>query len=205
MAFNADSAVGLPALNLNTNAVTILEWIYPSGSQNPYTTMFMSRASGTVAGLNYFGDATKLGYQWNGGRWDWDSGLVVPSDQWNFIGLVITPTSGTLYLATNGGPLASSTQTIDQAPEGFFGVSSIGRDNAADASRVFSGVIDNVAVFNYSLGAADIGAIYNAALRQPPPPATLHWSVTPSGLVLSWSGPWTLLQADNINGPWNAA
>jgi len=180
-------------------------WIYPSGPQNAYTTMFMSRAAGTVAGLNYFGDATKLGYQWNSARWDWDSGLVVPSDQWSFVGMVITPTNGTLYLASDAGPLASSTQTIDQAPEGFFGVSSIGRDNAADSTRVFNGVIDNVAVFNYSLSGADISAIYNSALGQLPPPTTLHWTVTPSGLVLTWSGPWKLQQADNVAGPWTTA
>ncbi len=204
--FNSpDSAVGVPPLNLNANTVTVLAWINPSGPQNPYTTMFMSRASGTIAGLNYFGDGVKLGYQWNGGRFDFDSGLAIQSDQWSFIGMMITPTNGTLYLASNGGPLLSSAQTINQAPEGFFGVSSIGRDNAADANRVFNGVIDSVAVFNRSLSTADITAIYNGALGAPPLPTTLGWSVSPSGLVLTWYGPWTLIQADSVTGPCSAA
>lgn len=69
-----DSAMGIPALDLNTNTVTIMAWIYPSSSQNPYTTMFFSRAAGTVAGLNYYSDGATLGYQWNGARYDFDSG-----------------------------------------------------------------------------------------------------------------------------------
>jgi hypothetical protein len=195
-----DSAIGIPPLNLNTNTATIVAWIYPNSSQGAYVTLFCSRAAGTLAGINYYSDGSTLGYTWNSDHFGFNSGLTVPVGQWSMVALVVTPASGKLYLGT-GGQLSSSVDATSHDPEGFQGVGSIGRDNANDASRVFDGVIDEVAVFNHALTDNDVNSLYAIGANS----AYLVWSVSPSGLTLTWSAPWTLMQADNITGPWVTA
>jgi len=41
----ANSWITIPALNLNTNTVTITAWIYPLGSQAAYTGLFFAAAA----------------------------------------------------------------------------------------------------------------------------------------------------------------
>jgi hypothetical protein len=195
-----NSSVAVPALNLNANTATVLMWIYPMGGQAAFTSMFANRTGGYDA-LNYNDDGATLSYQWD--SYGWNSGLLIPSDQWSLVGLVIAPTNTTVYLGT-GGVLTNSTQVIDNPILSFAGTSYIGSDSGND-TRVFNGVIDDVAFFNRSLSTADMAVIYGAALGQAPPPTTLNCSVTPSGLVLDWYGPWTLKQADFVTGPWSTA
>jgi hypothetical protein len=195
-----NSSVAVPALNLNANTATVLMWIYPMGGQTAFTSMFANRTGGYDA-LNYNDDGATLSYQWDSNGWN--SGLLIPSDQWSLVGMVIAPTNTTVYLGT-GGVLTNSTQVIDNPVLSFAGTSYIGSDSGND-TRVFNGVIDDVAFFNRSLSPADMAVIYGAALGQAPPPTTLNYSVTPSGLVLNWYGPWTLKQADFITGPWSTA
>ena len=59
-----NSWVTTPALNLNTNTVTILMWVYPSIDEAPATGLLFNRNSGTVGGMCYSTTNT-LGYTWN--------------------------------------------------------------------------------------------------------------------------------------------
>jgi concanavalin A-like lectin/glucanase superfamily protein/immunoglobulin I-set domain protein len=197
---DGNSSVAVPALNLNTNTATVLMWIYPNGAQSFYTSMFANRSGGYLA-LNYLDDGATLSFQWN--SYGWNSGLLVPSNQWSLIGMVITPTDATVYLGT-GGALSNSTEVIDNPVMSFAGTSYIGSDSGND-TRVFNGTIDDVAFFNRSLSATEIARMYNVALGLVPPPTALTWTMTASGLVLTWSSPWTLQQADAVTGPWGPA
>ena len=197
---DGNSSIAVPALNLNANTATILMWIYPNSSQVGYCSLFANRSGGFMA-LNYLSDGATLSYQWN--SFGWDSGIPIPSGQWSLIGMVITPTNTTVYLGT-GGVLTNNTQVINNPTLSFAGTSYIGSDSGNN-TRVFDGVIDDVAFFNRSLSAADVAVLYDAGLGQLPPPTTLNWSVSGSNLVLTWLGPWNLIQSDNVNGPWSPA
>ena len=48
-----NSWITIPALNLNTNMVTITAWIYPPGSQAAYAGLAFCRSGSTVAGMNH--------------------------------------------------------------------------------------------------------------------------------------------------------
>ncbi len=197
---DGNSSIAVPGLNLNANTATILMWIYPIGHQASYTSMFANR-SGGYAALNYLDDGATLSFQWD--SYGWNSGILVPSDQWDLVGMVITPTNTTVYLGS-GGVLTNNAQVINNPVLSYAGTSYIGSDSGND-TRVFNGFIDGVAVFNRSLSSNDVAVVYGAALGLTPPPPILNWSVTSSGLVLAWGGPWTLMQADSVDGPWSPA
>ncbi len=157
----------LPALNLNTNAVTISAWIYPNGPQASQEGLVFCHGSNTLAGLNYtaFTDAAgryTLGYTWNTNVWN--SQLVPPTNQWSFVALVVTPTNATIYVINTNG-LLSATRVFNHVNEAFDGTTLIG-DDAADngtGGRVFNGTMDDVALFKNSLSRSQILNLYQAA------------------------------------------
>ena len=164
--FNGEtnSLVTVPALNLNTNAVTFLLWVYPLNNQARGTGVFFWRGSST-AGLiynNLVGN-NQLAFDWNNDStaYNWQSGLVPPVNTWSLLSLVITPTNGTIYMINNSG-LSANTLTVSNAVVPFNSPSTIGADPFNDG-RTFAGVIDDVAVINQSLTEAQIGAFYTAA------------------------------------------
>jgi hypothetical protein len=195
----------LSGLSLNTNAVTITAWIYPIGSQADSTGLFFCRSGTTVAGLNYgsvsSGNAQTLGYTWNNSSstWGWNSGLMPPMNQWSFVALVVQSASATLYLInTNGGQ--SATNILSHPNQAFATVSTIGTDAYARNARIFNGLMDEVAVFNYSLPPAQIQQLYASGAVLPQVQVGLQQ--TGAGLNLVWPQG-TLLQSPNVTGPWS--
>jgi Immunoglobulin I-set domain. len=178
-AFDANSVMSMPALSLDTNTVTFTAWIYPVGAQQEFAGLIWSHAGSTAAGLsfgNHYTTPTSVGqlnYMWNlGTAWTFVSGLTIPSDQWSFVALVISPTSGTLYLGS-GGPLSSAVNSIAHVNELWNGPSLLGIDPLYSPERVFNGMIDEVAVFKRSLSLDQINTLYNIGrgIVQPVPPA----------------------------------
>lgn len=84
-------------LGLTSNTVTIMGWIKPTDIQDDYTGLLIN--DDVAAGLNLRND-NELGYHWPGGstHWAWSSGMTVPTGEWSFVAMVITPQSLTLYL-----------------------------------------------------------------------------------------------------------
>jgi PKD repeat protein/photosystem II stability/assembly factor-like uncharacterized protein len=145
-----DYATAAP-LNVTTNNFTVSAWIKRIGDQNNVAGIFFSRGGNTTAALN-FGDSNQLRYHWDGGQWWWDSGLVVPENEWTHVALVVEPTQATIYM--NGIP---ATNVVDHAPEPFDAPITIGRDpNFND--RWFNGLIDEMAIWNKSLSQDEIRA-----------------------------------------------
>jgi hypothetical protein len=186
-----------PALNLNTNTATFSMWIYPDGIQPFAAGLFVNRNSGTVAGLGYFQN-DRLGYKWNNDgatTWSYNSGLLIPTNVWSFVAVVIEPDKATLYLYTPGGSLQSATNVTAHNNMSWGGSQAnirIGCDNAVGTT--FNGSIDEVAVFNRALSSTEIGRIAQAA------PAV---RIQPVGAQVELTWPYgTLLEAPSVSGPW---
>jgi hypothetical protein len=164
--FTVESAVALPSLGLYTNTVTIVAWINPQDAQQPYSGIVFNRNPGTTAGLIFSGDGTKLAYQWNGTRFDFDSGLVIPSGQWSMVAMSVTSSNATLYLGTDG-QLNSRVDTASMPNQYFTGTTYAGLDtDVGESARTFNGLIDDVAVFGRALSPMEIQGLFSAAAGQ---------------------------------------
>ena len=119
--------IEIPALNLNTDAMTICAWINTSEKISNISGVVFSRAGQTVAGINI--SEANLRYHWNDvpGTYSWDSGLTVPEGRWVFVALTVQPQKGTLYLYDTD-ELKSAENNISHTIEEFDGPLCIGRD-----------------------------------------------------------------------------
>ena len=198
-----NSWITIPALNLNTNTVTIAAWIYPIGSQAAYTGLLFCRSGGTVAGMNFNGAGTDLGYTWNNdsGSWGWSSGVQPPAGQWSLVALVVQPSSAVVYLINTNGAQAA-TNPLAHANQAFAGTGTIGTDTYSSAARVFNGVLDEVSVFSHALTPAQIQQLYDNGHQLSQVWLGLNQSGA-SSLNLTWPQG-TLLRATNLAGPWSA-
>lgn len=156
---NLDSWVTTPALNLNTNTATISMWVNPDGIQIPFTGLLLNRNAGQSGGL-HFRSNNELGYTWvtdDATQWGHPTGLYVPTNQWSFVALVVSPTNTTWYLYNTNG-VQTHTYTITNPVMPWTGSETsiaIGKDTG-NATRVFNGRIDEVAVFNRSLNQNEV-------------------------------------------------
>jgi len=167
------SRVEVPALNLNSNTVTMSAWIKRNGTQGSFAGIVFSRAGSTVAGLT-FGNSNELRYTWNdsGSTYNWNSGLTPPDGVWTFVALVVEPSKATIYMNPGTG-LVSATNAISHSIEEFDGKLCIGQDTSSSA-RTFKGTMDEVSLFNRSLSATEI------AKMSDPPAAVTITATTPT-------------------------
>ena len=163
----ATSTVTLPALNLNTNAVTIAAWVYPNAPQSSMAGVVLSRGGTTISGLNYTannnGSDYSLGYTWNNdpNTYNWNSQLYVPQNQWSLVALTVTPTNATISVLNANG-IVSAQHVYPHAVQSFNGATTIGGDSLV-GTRTFSGTIDDVAVFNQALTSAQLAGLFYTA------------------------------------------
>ena len=156
--------VTVPRLNLNTNRVTMSAWIYPNGDQDPngYSGLFVIGGgnAGFAYGGDFSGNAGQLIYWWGGGAYTFQSGLVIPPNQWSFVAVVIEPTKATLFLGA-GSALNTAIDPTAHTSETFGASGQIGHQpGRGPDSRVFNGSIDEVSVFNRSLSFNEINNLY---------------------------------------------
>jgi M6 family metalloprotease-like protein len=176
-----DDYVEIPPLNLNTNRLTISAWIRMTVDQGAYDGIVFNR-TGSAAGLNFRGTGNMLGYHWNdnSSTYHWDSGLIAPKNQWVFVALVVEPTQATIYM--HDGTLQSAVNTLTHNAETFGNATAIGRDNS---SRVFTGSMDDVRIYNYALDATAIAALVQGGRAENPSPPDEAIEVAASS-SLSW-------------------
>ena len=181
VAFDAGGGVvRIPALNLDTNSVTISAWVKANGLQpNPGTALVVCHSGTTDSGLTLdqqFGSTLGLGMVWAGNNYAWspqnDSGLPpLPDSEWAYVAMVIQPASVTLYICdTNYNDFASATITSGVANnnEAFDGATLIGAD-AGNTGAGFNGAIDEVAIFNQALSQGQVYTEYAAGVGGVPP------------------------------------
>jgi hypothetical protein len=197
-----NSWLTMPALNLNTNAVTITAWIYPQGSQAAYAGLVFCRSGNTVAGMNYDSSGANLGYTWNNdaNTWGWSSGLQPPANQWSLVAMVVQP-AGTVVYLLNTNEAQSATNAEANPVQAFAGAGTIGTDSYASAARVFNGLLDEITVFDGALTPAQIQQLYDYGHQLPLVQVGLQ--MVGAGLDLNWPQG-TLFQSTNLSGPWSA-
>jgi WD40 repeat protein len=182
----ANAYVGLPALPISGNTVTILAWVNPNASSQSNKSAgiaFNTRdtsggSSGSASNACGFGFAQSGTPQngtyplyglWrnNGGNWN-SSGVYVPTNQWSMVAAVFSPTNITVYLmSTNGSQSGTLTQSNAPATWNLAGTpyaNYIGRDPYTSAGdRTFDGRIDDVAFFNYCLSSNQLATVFSGA------------------------------------------
>jgi hypothetical protein len=172
----ANGTLVVPPLNVSTTNVTITAWIYPAAYANTYAGLLMNRGA-SAAGLGFGGNTdtdgssptygqAELGYNWNNNpaAYNFHSGLFAPLFTWSFVALTITPTNATLYLCyANGdgtGKVLKRVNPVANSLEAFnVGTTWLGGDPAS-VNNIFTGSIDEVAVFSQSLGDAQIQNLF---------------------------------------------
>lgn len=167
-------SVTAPALNIDTNTVTISGWINASNAQNAAAGIIVCNGGTTYAGITVdvpFG-GLGLGYVWNNepASYNWspsvDAGLpALPDSDWAYVALVVRPSSASLYLAmtNDGGSFTGVTNILNHVNQKFNASTLFGSDGGA-AAYSFKGGIDEVAIFNRSLGVGELYSQYAAAI-----------------------------------------
>jgi len=160
--------VSLPNLNLTTNNFTLEAWVYSDVIQESSVgiQVFSSFRSGMMVR-----DDNELGYMWedtNGARWEWSSGLKVPTNQWVHVALVITPTRATLFMNSD------SVSHIKNCSARLIGASKLGAD-PMNLVKFWRGKIYDVRIWNKALTKSQIVNNWDTVLTG-----------SESGLVANW-------------------
>jgi hypothetical protein len=201
----AQSWVTIPALNLNTNALTFTFWVYPFSDtlQNYTGLIYTRRGSTTAAGVQYTA-FNMIGYTVNDdpNTYNWNSFVVTPGNEWSFVAVVIEPTQATVYAGNTNG-LASAVNVNTNAPYPnivWDGIGWLGADPDNSLNRTLNGKMDEVAIFNYAFTPQQVTNLYNAALGVAPS-VTLTIEKVGANVRLTWPQG-SLLEATNVTGPW---
>jgi hypothetical protein len=166
--------VSVPALNLNTNTVTITGWINANGPQNPGTGIIFNRSGTTTAGLTVdIGGGLGLSYNWDNdpSTFNWASGVSLTDSDWTYVALVIQPTQAALYAAaaTNATTWNSGTNFTTHLTQAFEGPTWFAADLSASTNLYFKGLIDEVAIFNRALSEGEVYSAYGSAIGRVAP------------------------------------
>jgi photosystem II stability/assembly factor-like uncharacterized protein len=193
-----DTSISFPALNLISTNITITAWLKSSGSQIPNAGI----VSWGGTNVFWFGFGTynnnALNYERN--FFSDFSTLVVPSNQWSFVALVLGPATnnGVFYLATNS-TLAS--YPINLSYYSFMETVATLFTNTAflgeDTEGHFNGAMDEVAIFNKSLTPAQIGDLLAAAFTGTP---TVVLTAPANGSAFNAASNITLIASVTTNG-----
>jgi hypothetical protein len=194
-----------PFGTLNTNMATFTMWIYPTATEDAYTGLECQRGGSNPGGFGYTGG--HLGYTWNnnnGNTWGatWNpTPLVPPLNQWSFVALVVTPTNAITYMSDSANPanLLSATADVVNVVESHGGAWEIGNDHDG-ATRTFSGSIDEVAIFSYSMTPSQLQQLYRFGYSGSPVSLTIQQAG--ANVVLTW-GHGVLQSASQVQGPYN--
>jgi hypothetical protein len=165
-----------PALNLNTNSVSIAAWVKRDGVQVEWAGMVFCRGPNTlnnewpstVTGIGFGGDSKTadrhdLRYHHDDWWWDFESGLTVPNDVWTFVALVVAPDQATLYMS-EGETVSSASNVTFHGADAWDAPTFVGGDpqvlsDTMELHRIMKGRIDDVRIYDYSLPISEILAL----------------------------------------------
>jgi len=169
----SSSYISIPALNLNSSAMTLIIWIYPNENQGLTNGLFYCRGAGTQAGFG-FADVTNgtLGYNWNNvsGTYTWNSGLTPEPTNWNMIAYVVSSNNTTIY-CYNTNSQKEAVNSVTNALLAWGEPATLGSDlYDTTGHRQFDGSIAEVAVYNQALPSSAINNLFYVATGIAAPP-----------------------------------
>lgn len=194
--FTAD--VLIPSETVSLTNCTIAAWVQDQGGQADNSTIFFHR-QGSVFGLaiGQTGTGEWLKYTWNNNFYNNNTGLILPTNQWAFVAMVVNPTNAAIYLF-NGTNVSSTNFAGSYPPQTLSGASYIAWDTAGGSTgRRWLGDIDEVMVLNEAYSPEAVRSLYLGV----PASATLTIAKSGANLVVSWPGG-TLQEATSVSGPW---
>lgn len=165
--------VRIPALNLNSANVSMTCWINLNGNTEKANAGMVFCDSGATQGGLKFDTATGAGFTGLSYNWSSDtaanfnSGLTIPASGWAFCALVTYPDHAVLAIQ-DGTSFQFSTNFTTLGALPFSGYTLIGSDAGSTNLTAF-GTIDEVAIFNRSLGLGEVYSEYAAAKGSLPP------------------------------------
>ena len=150
------------ALGITTNTMTMSAWIKPNGSQNSFTGIIATASGNGGTSLNYF-SGNRLGYTWNNtsGSYNYNSGLVIPQNEWSHVALVVTPTTATLYLNGVSATNTHTHNTVDFSQKFQFGI------DRGNTTRNFKGSMDEIAIYNRAMSTDEIRELMHLTRNNP--------------------------------------
>lgn len=149
-----------PALNRTLNEMTITAWVRSTATQNDWPPIFFTRGSATTAGL-VVTSARELRYNWLSHSYQWRSGLFLPANQWAFVAFTVSSNSAVMYMH-DGTELYSAVNNTSHPARSFTDPCTIGADTAV-SSRWFSGMLDDVQVYDRALTSKQISNLYETS------------------------------------------
>ena len=161
-------SVRVPALNFNTDTLTISAWVKPSTSaQSPSAGIIVCDGGTTYAGLTMdFNGGLNLGYVWNNdpATYNWAPTTdanpplpTLPASDWAYVALVVKPDQAWIYTCASNNPanFAGATNFFSHVPQAFDSATLFGSDGG-NATYSFAGNVDEVAIFNRALSVGEL-------------------------------------------------
>ena len=181
------TSVSIPALNLSSN-ITLTAWVQPATAQSAnYPGVVSWSGGGNTISLGFGNGNNRLTYVRNGSVYS-SSSLVVPTNQWTFIALALSPTNAVLYMATNSNLIAYNTGTTNPALTSFTNTGYLGKNPYAS----YNGALDEVGIYNQQLTPTQLTNLVSAAQISLPAvtltaPADGSFCVAPANINLTAS------------------
>jgi len=154
-------------VDVNTNTATMTAWIKPDKIHTSDTGILLQRAisNDLTFGLNFLA-SNQLAYIWSvSGSWTFQSGLILPANEWSFVAAVVEPDQATLYL---DGTDVYASNVLEHPYIEFSSGITLGNDPVL-AGRCFSGALDDVRLYTKPLSTEEIDQVM--ALGSKPPAA----------------------------------
>ena len=154
--------VVIPATEETFEEITITAWV--NGIQNgAWAGLVVSRDGAQPIGLDFSDFSGQLTYIWNDNSsdsWGFISDVSVPEDEWTFVALTIDPEKAVVYAGAKGGDLDSAENELPHFPQDNFSEWRWAEDDGFAGARNFSGLMDDVSIWNEALSVEDIMALH---------------------------------------------
>ena len=145
--------------SIPVSAATFLAWVRLDGGQSSFTGVIFSRSSAT-SGMNFYYASEQIGYHWNdaSNTYSWQSGLIVPTQEWCMMVVTVTSSSATAYLCRSSG-ITSATNTVSHSSTTLDAIN-VGRDSSS--GRDLDGRMSVAMIYNKALTASEVAQNFNA-------------------------------------------
>jgi glucose/arabinose dehydrogenase/fibronectin type 3 domain-containing protein len=186
-----------------TNGMTLEAWVSPAALGGTWRTVLMKEQPGQLVYAVYAseGSSRASGHVYSGGDLDTRSPNTIPLNTWTH--LAVTYDGATLRLYVNGAQV--STRAVAGSMPNSTGALRLGGNTVW--AEWFSGLIDEVRLYNRALSAPEVQTDMNTPIGGSPPPDTTPPSAPtslvatngPSGIGLGWNASTDNVAVTNYN------